>query len=104
VVSDLFTHMNSISEIQKIEPFKPRTLKEFPAWMVKLLTRQDQLNQRYERAHGKFADAYNEFLMAVVEINDKFGTSFSLEQALAEFEGGEADDADDEDEDEDDEE
>jgi len=96
--------MNSISDIQKIEPFTPRAPSpDFPAWIIKLLKRQDQLNKRYEKAHGKFAEAYNEFLGSMNEINDQFGTGFTLEQALSEFEGTEADDCgcDDDDEDED---
>lgn len=95
--------MNSISDIQKIEAFTPKaSAPDFPAWIIKLLKRQDQLNKRYEKAHGKFAEAYNDFLGAVVEINDQFGTTFTLEEAVAEFEGQETDCAcDDDDEDDD---
>ena len=93
--------MNSISDIQKIEAFTPKAqAPDFPAWIVKLLKRQDQLNKRYENAHGKFAEAYNEFLVTVSEINDQFGTAFTIEQALTEFQGLETDEGDDEGDDE----
>jgi hypothetical protein len=97
--------MNSISDIQKIETFTPKApAPDFPAWIIKLLKRQDQLNKRYEKAHDKFAEAYNEFLGSIVEINEQFGTTFTLEQAAAEFEGMEADcGCDDDDEDDEDE-
>jgi hypothetical protein len=94
--------MNSISDIQKIEAFTPKAPSpDFPAWIIKLLKRQDQLNKRYEKAHGKFAEAYNEFLVAVAEINEQSGTNFTLEQAMTEFQGEYADCACDDDEDED---
>ena len=91
--------MNSVSDTQVIEP-KTEVLNDMPHWIKKLILRQDQLNRRYEKAHSKFAGAYNDFLSAMDEINAQFGTSFTIEQALAEFQGVEtiADLEDDDDE------
>lgn len=73
----------------------------FPEWLVKLINRQNQLNKKYEKAHNEFAQAYNDFVDAVAEINDRNGTDFNLEQAMTEFEGFPVDVDDDEDDDED---
>jgi len=79
--------MNSVSDTQVMVESKTEMLKDTPNWLIKLVLRQDQLNRRYEKAHSKFAVAYNDFISAMDEINDQFGTTFSLEQSLAEFQG-----------------
>jgi hypothetical protein len=61
-----------------------------------MVQRQQSLNRRYELAHGKFAAAYNEFLMTIDEINAEHGTEFSFQQAVTEYQGFLANDAPDE--------
>lgn len=84
-------------------PTQPPVQK--PAWMVKMVRRQEQLNKRYELAHSQFATAYNDFLATIDEINIEHGTDFSFSQAVTEYQGYFAEDAFDEveDDDEDDE-
>lgn len=73
-----------------------------PLWMVKMAQRQQSLNKRYEFAHGQFAQAYNDFLMAIDEINAEHGTEFTFQQAVTEYQGYLANDAPEEMEDEED--
>ena len=79
--------MNSVSDTQVMVESKTEMLKDTPNWLIKLVLRQDQLNRRYEKAHSKFAAVYNDFLSAMDEINAQFGTSFTIEQSLTEFQG-----------------
>ncbi len=75
-------------------------------WLAKMIKRQEELDSLYDEAHNKLADAYNEFLMAIDEVNFEYGTEFTFQQAAIEFQGEFAfsetpieDDEDDEDED-----
>jgi len=81
---------------------KPTTPTQKPAWMVKMIQRQQQLNKKYEFAHGQFAAAYNDFLAAIDEINVEHGTDFSFQQAVTEYQGYFANDVPDEVEDDED--
>ena len=81
------------------KPTQPPVQK--PAWMLKMIQRQQTLNKRYEFAHGQFAAAYNDFLAAIDEINMEHGTDFSFQQAVTEYQGFFANDAPDEEDDED---
>lgn len=79
---------------------------ELPNWLKKLVNRQDALNAKYDKVHGEFAKAYNDFLITIEELNQEHGTSFSFEQAATEYQGmmaGDAYEDDEDDEDEDDE-
>jgi len=64
-----------------------------PVWLKKMIRRQQSLNKKYERAHGEFAQAYNEFLMTIDEINSEHGTEFDFQQAANEYDGLFANDA-----------
>ncbi len=63
------------------------TAEEMPDWLRKMVRRQQSLNKRYEDAHGQFANAYNEFLSTIEEINEQHGTTFSFQQAVTEYQG-----------------
>ena len=69
--------------------------------MRKIVRSQQESQEKYERAYSEFGNAYNEFLMNIEEINEKYGTTFSFHQSFEEFEG-EPYDEDDEDEDDED--
>ena len=73
-------------------------------WMAKIVRRQMALNKRYEKARSQFASAWNDFLAALEEINGVYGTDFSVEQAITEFEGQYSDEADEDEDDDEDEE
>jgi len=62
-------------------------LKTLPPWLAKIVQRQGVLNRQYEAAHDKMVEAYNDFLSAIDEINEDYGTEFTFEQAAAEFQG-----------------
>ncbi len=64
-----------------------QTAEPLPSWLTKMVHRQQSLNKRYERAQGQFASAYNEFLMAIEEINEQHGTNFSFQQAATDYQG-----------------
>lgn len=66
---------------------------ELPPWMMKMLKRQDFLNQKYEHAHALFAQAYNDFLSSIDEINFENDTRFTFHQAVKEYGGHFAADA-----------
>lgn len=82
----------------KARPERPAVgTEQYPSWMLKLVKRRSQLENKYKKAHKQFASIYNEFLLMIEEINMEYGTSFTIEQAMEEFHGEEADE-DDEDE------
>jgi len=92
------------SQAEAKPPTRPPA-EPLPAWLTKMVQRQQSLNKRYEFAHGQFATAYNDFLNAIDEINAEHGTEFTFQQAVTEYQGFFANDAPDEveDDDEDDE-
>jgi len=73
---------------------KKSEVEELPPWLQKMVCRQELLNKKYEKAHEEFAESYNECLMNIEEINDKYGTNFTFRQAAEEFLGEFADDDD----------
>ena len=58
-----------------------------PEWLGKMVCRQHKLNDQHKKARQEFAAAWNDFLVAIQEVNDQRGTNFSAEQALQEFHG-----------------
>jgi hypothetical protein len=71
--------------------------EQLPSWLLKLTKQRSQKENKYKKAHRQFASIYNEFLLMIDEINAEYGTTFTIEQAMEEFHGEEADE-DDEDE------
>ena len=69
------------------------TTSQLPSWLSKMTKRQQKLNKKYERAKGEVAQAYNELLMRIDEINENNGTSFSFSQVVNEYQGRYAHDA-----------
>lgn len=88
--------MNAI--LQPVEKQK-KEVEELPDWLQKMIRRQELLNKRYEKAHGEFVESYNEFLMIIEEINDKYGTQFTFQQSIEEFGGEPVDSGSDDDDD-----
>ncbi len=86
----------------EVKPTTRQTAEPLPSWLNKMVQRQQSLNKRYEFAHGQFAQAYNDFLMAIDEINAEHGTEFTFQQAVTEYQGFFANDVPDDDEDEED--
>lgn len=66
---------------------------ELPPWLKKMVKRQDYLNEKYEHAHALFAQAYNDFLQSIDEINFENDTRFTFHQAVKEYGGHWAADA-----------
>ena len=62
-------------------------MKTLPPWLSEIVERQRDLNRQYEAAHDKLAEAYNDFLASIDEINEEYGTEFTFEQAAVEFQG-----------------
>lgn len=89
--------MNMILETPEQLAAKGAVDSELPPWMVKLIQRQIKLNQKYEKAYALLVER---LFADIEEVNEKFGTTFTLEQ-IAAFESDK--DAEDEDDDEDDE-
>ena len=74
---------------------KKKVVEEvLPLWMSRILQQQDTHNRNYEQAQAYFAEAWNDFLSAVQEINGEWGTNFSPEEALGEWGGEYAAEAD----------
>ena len=71
--------------------------KNIRQWMLKMIQRQLQFEKQYRETHSIFAEAYNDFLSILDNINFEHGTSFTIQQAVEEF-GGEEVDLDDDDE------
>ena len=61
--------------------------EEVQEWMLKLARKQDAWNKKYRKSYGEFAKAYNDFLESIEEINIEYGTSFTLGQAVEDFQG-----------------
>jgi hypothetical protein len=61
--------------------------KTLPPWLAGIVKRQLKLNKQYETAHDKLAEAYNDFLATIDDINLEYGTEFTFEQAATEFQG-----------------
>lgn len=70
---------------EAIEPAKTQAVEEQPKWIQKILRAQAAHNKRYEQAHAYLAEAWNDFLSSVAEINAEWGTDFTPKQALGEF-------------------
>jgi hypothetical protein len=60
---------------------------DFPPWIQKILRQQVAHNKRYEKARALVAEAYNDFLSAISDVNNEHGTTFTIDQALAEWSG-----------------
>lgn len=60
-----------------------------PKWIKKILKRHGQLNKRYETAYAHLGAAWNTFLSRIDEINAEHGTTFTVDQAMLEFQGQE---------------
>lgn len=58
-----------------------------PKWMHQIVRRQQLLNRQYLKARQEFAGVWNDFLSAVQEVNEKYGTEFTAEQSFQEFQG-----------------
>ena len=65
----------------------PKVDNDIPEWMLKILRRQNLLNKRFELANSLFAQAYNDFLSSIQDINGEYGTDFSFDQAVKQFAG-----------------
>ena len=79
---------------------KKLTKTKLPSWLAGMVRKQVTIENRFEKAHSEFAEIYNEFLMMIDDLNERFGTKFTFEQAMTEF-GGEMADEEDEEDDED---
>ena len=79
------------------QPPKLLDKEKYPAWILKMMQHQLQSKQRYEKAHNEFAEIYNEFLLMIEDLNDRYRTHFTFIQAMEEFGGEEADVNDDDD-------
>jgi hypothetical protein len=83
--------VNNMSGAAKPKLTRPAVGKEnHPDWILKLIKQQAQKENKYKKAHKQFASIYNEFLLMIEDINDQYGTSFTIQQALEEFHGEEA--------------
>ena len=69
--------------------------KSTPKWMAKIALQQQKAAERYKKACTMFAETWNIFLAEIEDINDKFDTQFSAEQAISDFGNMEADEDDD---------
>lgn len=58
-----------------------------PKWLQKIVKRRLILDKKYCDAHDEFANAYNEFLLTIEEINEQRGTQFTFAQAIREYRG-----------------
>jgi hypothetical protein len=72
----------------------------YPPWMLKIIQQRLRLEKKYKEAYSMFAEAYNDFISSLDNINFEYGTSFTIQQALEEFGGEEADLGIDDDDDE----
>jgi len=75
------------TNIKSSTPIRFSKLEELPDWMKKIVRKQIRFNTKYECAHEKFVDAYNEFLTVIEEINETSGTDFSFQKAMDDFGG-----------------
>ena len=73
-----------------------------PTWMLKIVRRQIKINEHFELAKGMVAAAYNDFLDAIEEVNNKYGTNFDVHEIYGEYGGEYAPDAVERDEDDED--
>ena len=87
--------MNNVSK--SIKKTLPKT--KLPPWLAGMVRKQVTIENRFEKAHTEFAEIYNEFLMMLEDLNERFGTQFTVEQALTEFGNEITDECDDDDED-----
>ena len=58
--------------------------EKLPPWLAGMVRKQIVIENRFEKAHSEFAEIYNEFLMMIDDLNERFGTNFTFEQAMAE--------------------
>ena len=70
---------------KQVEAKKP--VADFPPWIQKILRQQVAHNKRYEMARAYVAEAYNDFISTINDINNEHGTTFTIDQALAEWGG-----------------
>ena len=64
-----------------------------PVWMVRIVKRQLRINKQYEMARGLVAAAYNDLIDAIAEVNNQYGTDFSLDELYGTYAGDYAPDA-----------
>ena len=76
-----------IEESPVVVGIQVRQPEPLPEWMLKIVRKQDRYNKIYETAHAFLAEANNELLMAIDDINQKFGTDFTFEQVVQDFGG-----------------